>query len=46
MRIHRSYLINIAHVDEVAESHVMIAQKAIPMGTGMREQLLKGMRTL
>jgi DNA-binding LytR/AlgR family response regulator len=46
MRIHRSYLINIAHVDEVAESHVMIAQKAIPMGAGMREQLLKGMRTL
>ena len=46
MRIHRSYLINIAHVDEVAESHVMIAQKAIPMGAGMREQLLKGMQTL
>ena len=29
VRIHRSYLINLAHVDEVAEDHVVISQKAI-----------------
>ena len=46
MRIHRSYLIKITHVDEVAESHVMIAQKAIPLGAGMREQLMQRMQTL
>ena len=46
MRIHRSYLINIAHVDEVAESHVIIAKKAIPLGTGMREQLMHRIQTL
>ena len=46
LRIHRSYIINITHVDEVAESHVMIAQKPIPLGTGMREQLLLRMQTL
>lgn len=45
-RIHRSYLINIAHVDEVAENHVMIAQKNIPLGTGMKEQLLRRIQTL
>jgi DNA-binding LytR/AlgR family response regulator len=46
MRIHRSYLINIFHVDEVTESHVMIDQKPVPLGTGMREQLLVRIKTL
>lgn len=46
MRIHRSYLINISHVDEVAESYVMIAKKSIPLGTGMREQLMHRIQTL
>jgi DNA-binding LytR/AlgR family response regulator len=45
-RIHRSFIINLAHVDEVAENHIMIAQKNIPLGAGMREQLLKRMQTL
>ena len=46
MRIHRSYLINITHVDEVAENHVIIAKKNVPIGTGMREQLMNRMQTL
>lgn len=46
LRIHRSFIINLAHVDEVAEHHVMIAQKPIALGTGMREQLMQRMRTL
>jgi DNA-binding LytR/AlgR family response regulator len=46
MRIHRSYLVNIAQVDEVTESHVMIATKAIPLGSGMREQLMQRIKTL
>jgi DNA-binding LytR/AlgR family response regulator len=46
MRIHRFYLINITHVDEVTESHVLIAQKSIPLGAGMREQLMQRMQTL
>ncbi|MEJ0101342.1 MAG: response regulator [Bacteroidota bacterium] len=45
-RIHRSYIINIIHVDEVTESHVIIAGKPIPLGTGMREQLMHRMQTL
>lgn len=45
-RIHRSYIINITHVDEVTESHVIIAGKPIPLGTGMREQLMHRMQTL
>lgn len=45
-RIHRSYLINITQVDEVTESHVVIAHKHIPLGVGMREQLLRHIKTL
>lgn len=46
MRIHRSYIINISQVDEVAEGHLIIAQKPIPVGIGMREQLLHRIKTL
>jgi len=46
MRIHRSYLINITHVEEVFENHVMLAQKNVPLGTGMREQLMQRIQTL
>ena len=46
MRIHRSYLINITQVDEVTENHVIIAKKSVPLGTGMREQLMHRIQTL
>jgi hypothetical protein len=34
------------HVDEVAESHAIIAQKPIPLGIGMKEQLMQRLQTL
>jgi DNA-binding LytR/AlgR family response regulator len=46
LRVHRSYLVNKAHVDEVTETQVLIDQRSIPLGDGMRDKLLKGMRTL
>jgi DNA-binding LytR/AlgR family response regulator len=46
VRIHRSYLINLAHVDEVAEDHVVISQKAIPLSAGLKEHLLERIQTL
>lgn len=46
LRTHRSYIINLAHVDEVAEGHVIIAQKAIPLSAGLKEQLLQRIQTL
>ncbi len=46
VRIHRSYIINLAHVDEVAESHVIIAQKIIPLSSGLKEHLLQRIQTL
>jgi DNA-binding LytR/AlgR family response regulator len=46
LRLHRSFIVNIAHVDEVTEEHVMIGEKKIPIGSGMKEMMLKNMRTL
>lgn len=46
LRTHRSYLINLAHIDEVADGHVIIDQKAIPLSAGLKEQLLERIQTL
>jgi DNA-binding LytR/AlgR family response regulator len=46
LRVHRSFVINVTHVEEVTEGQVKIGQQAIPLGAGMREVLLKSMRTL
>jgi DNA-binding LytR/AlgR family response regulator len=46
LRSHRSYIINLAHIDEVADGHVIIAQKAIPLSGGLKEQLLQRIQTL
>ena len=46
LRVHRSFIINLMHVDEVRETEVLVNQKPIPLGAGMREVLLKSLRTL
>ena len=46
IRIHRSYIINLSQVDEVAESHLVIARKAIPLSKSLREELLKRIQTI
>jgi len=46
VRIHRSYLINLAHLDEVANDHVIIAQKVVPLSANLKEHLLERIQTL
>ncbi|MEN0047205.1 MAG: response regulator [Bacteroidota bacterium] len=41
MRVHRSFLINLQQVDEVAESHLVIKKKAVPLGRSYREEFLQ-----
>lgn len=41
MRVHRSFLINLLQIDEVAESHVVIHKKAVPIGKSYREEFLQ-----
>ena len=40
-RIHRSYVISLKHIDAVAEDHVVIAQKPIPISETMKVHLLQ-----
>ena len=46
LRIHRSYIINLSQVDELDDSHAIISGKAIPLGKGMREQIMQRIQTL
>lgn len=46
MRIHRSYVVNLMYVDEVLEANVMMGDKALPLGNGMREELMQRLKTL
>lgn len=39
IRIHRSFIINLHHIDEICTSHVVIAKKAIPLSADMKKQL-------
>jgi DNA-binding LytR/AlgR family response regulator len=41
LRIHRSFIVNIAHIDEIATSHVVIAKKAIPITAELKKELLQ-----
>lgn len=45
LRIHRSYIVNLSHVDEVAGSHVVINKKAIPMSKSLRALLMSRLQT-
>lgn len=40
LRIHRSFIINMHHIDEIATSHLVIAKKAIPVSPELKKQLL------
>ncbi len=46
IRIHRSYMVNLSHIDEVAGSHVVICKKAIPLSKPLRADLLKRLQTI
>ena len=39
-RIHRSFIVNLKHVDEVALSHVMVENKTLPLSKELRKNLL------
>lgn len=45
-RIHRSHIVNLGHVDEVAEGHVVIGTKLLPLSQSLREGFLKRFRTV
>jgi len=46
LRIHRSYIVNLFHIDEVAGSHVVISKKVVPLSKILRADLLKRIQTI
>ena len=46
IRVHRSFIVNISQIDEVANSHIVIAKKAIPVSKSLKEELLNRLQTI
>lgn len=46
LRIHRSYIVNTSHVDEVAGTNVVICKKAIPLSKKLRSLLLERLQMI
>ncbi len=46
IRVHRSFIVNISQIDEVATSHIVIARKAIPVNKVLKEELLHRLQTI
>ena len=41
VRAHRSFIVNLAHIDEVAAGYVLVKGKTIPLGKSHRDDLLQ-----
>lgn len=46
MRIHRSYIINLSQIKEVATSHILINKKVIPVNKSQKKVLLRRLQTI
>ena len=46
IRIHRSFIVNLSHIDEVASSHLLVSRKVIPISKIHREELLLRLQTI
>ncbi|TBW27958.1 LytTR family DNA-binding domain-containing protein [Gramella sp. KN1008] len=46
LRVHRSYIINISQITEIATTHIDIGRKAIPISKSSKKELLKRLQTI
>ncbi|GAA4321595.1 LytTR family DNA-binding domain-containing protein [Pontixanthobacter gangjinensis] len=46
LRIHRSYIANISHIDEIGGNHVVICSHSLPLSKNMRAELFKHLRVI
>ncbi|MFL0354693.1 LytTR family DNA-binding domain-containing protein [Xanthomarina sp. GH4-25] len=46
LRIHRSFIVNISQIDEIATTHVVVSRKAIPISKQLKSELLKRLHTI
>lgn len=41
MRVHRSYIVNVEHINAIEDNYILISDKNIPIGKTYREDLMK-----
>lgn len=46
LRVHRSYMVNVSKLDVVADNHLEINRKVIPLSKSFKEHLLKHLHTI
>lgn len=46
LRVHRSFIVNVSQVEEIANTHLVIGKKAIPISKTMRTDLLNRLQTI
>lgn len=46
IRVHRSFIVNVSQIEEIATSHIVIGKKAIPVSKALKEELLNRLQTI
>lgn len=46
IRVHRSFIVNLSQIDELATSHIVIGKKAIPVSKALKDELLNRLHTI
>lgn len=46
LRIHRSYIVNLAHIDEISGDHVVIYGRALPLSKNLRAKLFNRLQVI
>lgn len=46
LRVHRSFIVNISQINELATSHIVIGKKAIPISKSLKDELLNRLQTI
>lgn len=46
IRVHRSFIVNVSQIQEIATSHIVIGKKAIPVSKALKEELLNRLQTI
>lgn len=46
LRIHRSYIANISHIDEIGGNHVVICSHSLPLSKNMRRELFRHLQVI
>ncbi len=46
IRVHRSFIVNLSRIDEIATSHIVIGRTAIPVSKPLKEELLNRLHTI